>query len=139
MNKEPGRRRLPTLTDALDPLAASTGPGELDEALPPDEQRLTTAVLAEVLRRSDQLLEYRLREALTPLLEKVMAQVVADARHELAAVLRDVITRAVSQEMARRRSPRPGTTGPGASTDAGTVASSDGPALGQGPSSSGSA
>lgn len=130
MSKDPIRRRLPTLTDALEPSAAVTGPGELDEGPALDEQRVVTQVLAEVLRRSDQLLEYRLREALTPLLERAMGQVVADARHELAAVLRDVVTRAVSQEMAKRRPSRQATPGPGSSAASGGLPT--GPSQGPG-------
>ena len=44
-----------------------------------------------------------------------MARVVADARHELAAVLRDVVTRAVPRRWQKRRPSRQATPGPGGS------------------------
>lgn len=68
-----------------------------------DEARFTTQVLADLRLRVDSMLEYRLREALAPLLAQAADDMVEQARTELAATLRDVVARAVAQEMARHR------------------------------------
>jgi hypothetical protein len=71
-------------------------------ALPPDEQ-LIQRVLVDLQRQVDLMLEYRLREALTPLLARAADSVIRDARGELASTLRDIVARAVAQEIARHR------------------------------------
>ena len=70
--------------------------------LPPDEQ-LIQRVLVDLQRQVDLMLEYRLREALTPLLARAADSVIRDARGELASTLRDIVARAVAQEIARHR------------------------------------
>ena len=55
-------------------------------------------------RQVDLMLEYRLREVLTPLLARAADNVVRDARSQLASTLRDMVERAVADELARRRS-----------------------------------
>ena len=69
----------------------------------PSEEQLVQRVLADLQRQIDLMLEYRLREALTPLLARAADSVIRDARGELASTLRDVVARAVAQEMARHR------------------------------------
>ena len=49
------------------------------------------------------MLEVRLREALAPVLARVADALVRDARKELTTALRDVVARAVAEELARRR------------------------------------
>jgi aspartate oxidase len=51
----------------------------------------------------DLMLDYRLREILTPLLTRAADSVVREARSELASTLRDVVARAVAQELTRHR------------------------------------
>ena len=70
----------------------------------PSEEQLIRRVLADLQRQIDLMLEYRLREALTPLLARAADSVIRDARGELASTLRDVVARAVAQEMAKHRS-----------------------------------
>jgi hypothetical protein len=68
-----------------------------------DEERLVGSVLAELQRHADLMLEYRLREAIDPALSRLADGLVRDLREELVATLRDVVGRAVSQELARQR------------------------------------
>jgi hypothetical protein len=68
-----------------------------------DEERLVANVLVELQRHADLMLEYRLREAIDPALSRLADGLVHDLREELAATLRDVVARAVSQELARQR------------------------------------
>lgn len=68
-----------------------------------DEERLVGNVLADLQRHADLMLEYRLREAIDPVLARLADGLVRELREDLAATLRDVITRAVSQELARQR------------------------------------
>jgi len=115
---------VPTLTEVVDwrasdaPASVPTGP--VDEAaiagpglmaapgappLPrlPSEAELTEQVLVQVQRQLDLMIEYRMRETLAPLLARATDNLVRDARNELASTLRDVIARAVAQELTRHR------------------------------------
>jgi hypothetical protein len=121
---------LPTLTEVIEvgppemPVATATPPveapgtprpavgaepGDADSPVPAlaepaiDEERLVGNVLLELQRHADLMLEYRLREAIDPALARLADGLVRDLREELAATLRDVVARAVSQELARRR------------------------------------
>ncbi len=105
--------RVPTLTEVVpwpEPTASEQmpeAPPETDMAEPsapvPEltEEMLTRRILAELQRQVDLMLEYRLREILTPLLARATDNVVREARGELAASLRDLVARAVAQELAR--------------------------------------
>lgn len=111
---------VPTLTEVVDwpdqtrPPEPVTGPGSLDEStvLPagvappppmPTEEQMSQRVLADLQHQIDLMLEYRLRELLTPLLQRAADSVVRDARGELASTLREIVARAVAQELARHR------------------------------------
>ena len=61
-------------------------------------------ILADLQRQVDLMLEYRLREVLGTALARATDTLVQDARNELASALRDVVSRAVAQEMSRQRS-----------------------------------
>lgn len=67
------------------------------------ETQITQQVLADVQRQIDLMLEYRLREALAPVLARAADSLVRDARNEMASTLRDVVARAVAQELSRHR------------------------------------
>lgn len=67
------------------------------------EEQIVQNVLTELQRRSDLMLEYRLRETLTPILARLCDSLIKDARQDLAATLRDVVARAVAQELTRHR------------------------------------
>ena len=126
MNSPSGRppQGVPTLTEIVDwqvgaaPAGVPEGPGSeaaiADSTLTaapteppldrlPSEAELTEEVLALVQRQLDLMIEYRMREALTPLLARATDNLVRDARNELASTLRDVVARAVAQELTRQR------------------------------------
>jgi ABC-type branched-subunit amino acid transport system substrate-binding protein len=102
----PEASRLPTLTEVVleglpvaAPLRLPPAPALLDEA------RIVDAVMAGLQPRIDLMFEYRLREALAPLLARAAEPSCTTRCDELAGTLRDVVARAVSQELARRRHP----------------------------------
>ncbi|HWP18633.1 MAG TPA: hypothetical protein VNO84_05860 [Burkholderiaceae bacterium] len=103
-----------------DPLPAPASPGGAGAAVAPtagaaavsrtaseprahQEEQITERVLADLQRQIDMMLEYRLREMLTPALARVADQLIRETRAELAGTLRDVVARAVAQELARLR------------------------------------
>ncbi|HEV7915782.1 MAG TPA: hypothetical protein VGP22_18625 [Albitalea sp.] len=87
--------RVPTLTEVVDHPATPDAP--------PDEQELVKRVLADIQRQVDLMLETRMREALTPALARLTDALLREVRTELASTLRDVVTRAVAQELSRHR------------------------------------
>lgn len=125
----PPPQRVPTLTEVVawpESVDATVRPGAAAEAPPREadlaaaapstpvqaeppaqtltEDQLIQRVLAEVQHQVDLMLEYRLREALTPLLARAADNLIREARGELASTLRDVVARAVAHELARHRS-----------------------------------
>ena len=103
-------RHVPTLTDVVDWPAPAALQAECHTASPepvsalPSEAQLVEQILGEVERQIDLMLEYRLREALMPVLARATENLIRDARGELASTLRDVVARAVAHEIARHRS-----------------------------------
>lgn len=91
----PDQVELPLLTDVIDVGLQGLGAGF--------EQALVQSVLSEVLQRLDLSFEYRLRDALSPVLERACVALIEDAKVELATTLRDAVTRAVAEELARQR------------------------------------
>jgi hypothetical protein len=94
-------QRLPTLTEVVEvkpPMADAPSP-----ALGEDELR--KLILADIQRQVDLMLEVRLREALTPALTRLTDALVRETRGELASSLRDIVARAVAQELSRHREP----------------------------------
>ena len=69
----------------------------------PTEEQLAQRVLNDLQRQVDLMLDYRMREILTPILTRATDSVIRDARAELASTLRDLVARAVAQELARHR------------------------------------
>jgi aspartate oxidase len=67
------------------------------------EDALIQQVYGDLQRQVELMLEYRLREALAPMLTRAADSIVRDARNELASTLRDVVARAVAQELSRHR------------------------------------
>lgn len=67
------------------------------------EEQIVDRVMADLQRQIDLMLEQRLREILTPILTRAADSVIRDARGELASTLRDVVARAVAQELTRHR------------------------------------
>jgi hypothetical protein len=113
--------RVPTLTEVVswpDAAADAAEPAAADPALPAEPQvaasthppsnalaqaQLTERVLADVQRQVDLMLDYRLREVLTPLLSRMADNLVREARAELASTLREAVSLAVAQELSRHR------------------------------------
>ena len=116
--------RVPTLTEVVAWPGASAAPGATPSAELPSspesaaaplpvspaavpvsvsEEVLTERILNDLQRQMDLMLDYRLREILTPLLTRAADSVVREARSELASTLRDVVARAVAQELTRHR------------------------------------
>ena len=83
--------------------ALMAAPTEPASARLPTEAELIEQVLVLVQRQLDLMVEYRMREALAPLLARATDSLVRDARNELASTLRDVVARAVAQELTRHR------------------------------------
>ena len=123
----PAPRRVPILTEVV--LLSASEPIDIpiDEPLPPlvpeatvantaypthaaspelpgnIEEQLIERVWADLQRQVDLMLEYRLREILAPILSRATESVIRDSRQQLASTLRDVVARAVAQELARHR------------------------------------
>ena len=87
------------IADATDPTL--TEPTSAAQA--PTEDQIVQRVLLDLQRQIDLMLDYRLREALTPVLTRATDALVLEARHELASTLRDIVARSVAQEMSRHR------------------------------------
>jgi hypothetical protein len=69
----------------------------------PDEAQLTQNILADLQRQIDLMLEYRLREAIGPALARTADALIREVRADLAASMRELVARAVAQELARHR------------------------------------
>ena len=96
-------QRVPTLTEVVVwPEPAAAVPAAPATALPTEEQ-LVQRILLDLQRQIDLMLDYRLREVLAPVLARAADSVIRDARGALASTLRDTVTRAVAQELARHR------------------------------------
>jgi len=99
---------LPVLTEELDAGLGAPAPA-LPEGLPDatlDARAIEDEVMAELVQRIDLMFEYRLREALAPTLARAADLLIREAREEVALTLRDVVSRAVAQQVARRRGGR---------------------------------
>lgn len=100
---------VPTLTEVLrldlepDPTAPAPPavPAHDDTAL--QAALFVEPLLEGILHQLDRMLERRLRDALAPEVERLVDRVVQSARDEVAIGLRDLVERAVAQELARRR------------------------------------
>lgn len=127
--RPPPPARVPTLTEvvslpepppavAVTPLApaasptayARTEPAPLMHVEPApaaprelDEDEVVQRVLADLQRQIELMLEVKLREALAPALTRATDALMREARNELASTLRDMVARAVSQEITRHR------------------------------------
>ena len=104
---------VPTLTEVIEwPVAPSSSQVATPEPAPPklahpteniDEEQLVRRILQSLHQQLDGVLEYRIREALTPILSRAADALVRDARHELSRSLGDLVTRAVAEELRRQR------------------------------------
>ncbi len=67
------------------------------------EAQLAHRVLSDVQRQVDSMLEFRLKEAMAPLLARHTEAIARDLRDELNRTLKDVVARSVAQELAKLR------------------------------------
>lgn len=94
---------IPTVTDevkSVEPVAAPVLAPVLPEI---SEAQLAQRVMGDVQRQIDGMLDFRLREAIGPVLARHTEALVKDLREELTRTMRDVVARSVAQEMAKLR------------------------------------
>ncbi len=92
---------------AASPLSAAPSGATSSSAPVPvaiDEQAIVQKVHADLQRQIDGMLEYRLREAIGPILARTSELLVRELRQELGKTMKDVVARSVAQEIARQRS-----------------------------------
>ena len=89
-----------TVPAALEPMR---GGGVVVGSPAIDEEELVQRVLADLQRQIDLMLEVKLREVLAPALTRATDALMREARTELASTLRDIVSRAVAQELSRHR------------------------------------
>ncbi len=105
---------LPEVAEVSEVHEASMSPLPLHPVAPPvavmsgevtevTEVQLAHRVLGVVQKQIDGMLDFRLREAMTPILQRHTDALVRELRDELKQTMQDVITRAVAQEMAKVR------------------------------------
>ena len=106
--------RLPMLTEVVDvakadaaggvqTVAARLAAARAAQAPAASEDELVQRVLHDVQRQLDLMVETRMREALGPILARLTDALVRETRAELASTLRQVVSRAVAQELSRHR------------------------------------
>lgn len=95
-------RPIPTLVDVESLRSTASQTSELSEPTNVEEL-IAQRILPDLQRQVDLMFEYRLREALAPLLTRLADSLVREVRDELSTTLRDVVKRAVAQELARQR------------------------------------
>lgn len=89
---------------AVAPAAVPLPPVLTEPVLPEiNETQLAQRVLADVQRQIDSMLDFRLKEAMGPILAKHSEALVRDLREELSRTMRDVVARSVTQEIAKLR------------------------------------
>jgi len=74
-----------------------------DARLLPTEDELRQHVLEAVQQQVELVLEYRVRELMSPILARAADTLVREARAELARTLREIVSRAVAAELRRQR------------------------------------
>ena len=89
----------PGMTPAMTPAPAA----DAGLSTPVLEGQLAQRVLTDVQRQIDGMLEFRLREALSPVLARHSEAIVRELKEELARTMRDVVNRSVAQEVAKLR------------------------------------
>ena len=97
----------PVLTDAFEltlnePVAAPPLGGEMPHTL--QAALFVEPLLEGIVHHLDPVLERRVRDAIEPELARLAERVVQAARDEVAIGLRELVERAVAQELARLRS-----------------------------------
>ena len=81
-------------------------PGKTEEDWQALEQSLRENVLRQVLTRIDFVLEHRIRDNLADVLQIAVANLSTEIRSGLHKTLEEVITRAVTQEITKAKTPK---------------------------------
>ena len=93
---------IPTLTEVVQVMPDDTAaPGRDQAGL---DRQQTEEVLERLLRRSDMLLEAPLQHALMPVMERLAGIVARELHDSLERIVREVVARAVTEELTRLRS-----------------------------------
>jgi hypothetical protein len=94
-----GDNDIPTLTEVVQVQSVDTA-----GLVPPRgdvDQQQTEEVLQRLLRRSDMLLEAPLQHALMPVMERLAGIVARELHDSLERIVREVVARAVTEELTR--------------------------------------
>jgi hypothetical protein len=83
--------------------AAGTNESAVMSPAQVDENMLVERVLHDLERQIDLMFEQRLREAMGPSLARITDMLVRETRNELALTLREMVSRAVQNELARHQ------------------------------------
>ncbi len=93
-----------------DPCSEEQPPQAVTACLPPaivdhgtSEDSITQQVWSDLQRQVDLMLDDRMREALAPILARASELLMHEVSAEISATLKDVVARAVTLELARRR------------------------------------
>lgn len=100
-------RPLPVLTEVVEPPPPSAPEGSSAEAggVPSAaDAEFIGRVMRELELQVDLLLESRMREILAPAIARATDELLRETRGDLAALLEDVLSRALVQESSRTRS-----------------------------------
>jgi hypothetical protein len=68
------------------------------------ERRIIEEILERLARRSEVVLDQRLQQTLTPVLQGVAETVTRELHDSLAPMIRDIVARTIADELARLRS-----------------------------------
>lgn len=71
------------------------------------QQRLVADIMLDLERQVDASFEARLRDALVPLLARAAEAMLLETREQFSTLLREMVAKAVAQELARHRDPDP--------------------------------
>lgn len=93
--------QLPPSPQPLMPTAVTAAPQDAPSTV--TEAQLAHRVLSDVQKQIDGMLEFRLKEAMAPLLARHTEAIARDLRDELNRTLKDVVARSVAQELAKLR------------------------------------
>jgi hypothetical protein len=92
----------PSLAPASAAAATAAATAKVPAAATHADVQLTQRVLADLQRQVELMLEVRLREALAPILARASDALVRDARKELTAAMRDIVSRSIARELGKR-------------------------------------
>lgn len=117
-SEPPPPQRVPTLTEVVRDVPVPSPAGLGESPLRPDSDVVSTPVLASALLQEariaeqvmvrlqpqiDVLFEHRMRDALAPAINRLTTALADEARRQLSIAVREIVARAVAEEVARHR------------------------------------